>query len=149
MTDIRFYHLQRSSIESALPLILEKALERGMRAHIRVPDKDAATRMDQVLWTYKPEGFLPHGIEGDPELSDHPIIISDQPENINKADVIVLTQGCTEDNLDDYDLCCEMLNGGDQQQVEAARARWKIYKDKGYGVTYWAQDDAGRWHQKA
>ena len=149
MADIRFYHLQKSSIESALPLILEKALERGMRTHIRVPDKAAAKRLDGALWTYKDSGFLPHGIEGDPELSDQPIVITDEQDNINKADMIVLTQGCTEDNLDAYNLCCEMLNGGNQDEIDAARARWKVYKDKGYNVTYWAQDDAGRWHQKA
>ena len=32
MTEIRFYHLQRTALEAALPPMLEKTLERGQRA---------------------------------------------------------------------------------------------------------------------
>jgi DNA polymerase-3 subunit chi len=32
--------------------------------------------------------------------------------------------------------------------VEAARARWKDYKNAGHALTYWQQSDAGRWEQK-
>ena len=32
MTEVRFYHLQRKTLEDALPQILEKTLERGWRA---------------------------------------------------------------------------------------------------------------------
>ena len=32
MTDVRFYHLTSTSLEAALPQMLEKTLERGQRA---------------------------------------------------------------------------------------------------------------------
>ena len=32
MTEVRFYHLQRKTLEQALPQLLEKTLERGWRA---------------------------------------------------------------------------------------------------------------------
>ena len=63
--------------------------------------------------------------------------------------MLVLTHGCTSEKIGDFKLCCEMLNGAVDQQITDARARWKVYKEKGYDVTYWAQDDQGRWSKKA
>ena len=39
MTEIRFYHLQRTALEAALPPMLEKTLERGQRAVIRSEER--------------------------------------------------------------------------------------------------------------
>ncbi len=149
MTEIRFYHLQKSSLDQALPQILEKALSAGHRVHVRVPLDEDAKRLDAALWTYRDNSFLPHGMALDKAAKDHPIVISTTPDNVNDATMIVLTQGCVEESLDAYTLCCEMLNGGVAEQITAARQRWKIYKDKDYAVTYWAQDEQGRWAKKA
>ncbi len=40
MTEIRFYHLTRATLETALPQMLEKTLERGQRAVVRVGSQE-------------------------------------------------------------------------------------------------------------
>ncbi len=55
MTDIRFYHLQQKKLEQALPEILSKALERGMRAVVKAGSKESVEALDAALWTYDPE----------------------------------------------------------------------------------------------
>ncbi len=35
MMEIRFYHMTRTTLEAALPQMLEKTLERGQRAVVR------------------------------------------------------------------------------------------------------------------
>lgn len=150
MTEVRFYHLQKTPLEQALPMILEKAMQGGFRAHIIVPDDNIKQSLDEWLWTYKDNSFLAHGLESDEKAAAHPIIISTTDEAIkNEADMLVLTHGCTSEKIGDFKLCCEMLNGAIDQQITDARARWKVYKEKGYEVTYWAQDDQGRWSKKA
>ena len=38
MADVAFYHLTRKPLETALPELLEKVVERGMKAVVRVVD---------------------------------------------------------------------------------------------------------------
>ena len=42
-----------------------------------------------------------------------------------------------------------VFDGEDEEAVAAARAHWGAAKDKGFEVTYWQPDEAGRWVKKA
>jgi DNA polymerase-3 subunit chi len=133
-------------------MILEKALQGKFKILIRVPNPEAKDHLNEWLWTYRDDGFLPHGVNGEEHEAQQPILITDQDnDNPNDANMLVLTDGCVSDSkeLDKFDLCCEMLNGHVDEHVQNARARWKDYKDKGYEIAYWAQDEQGRWTKKA
>jgi DNA polymerase-3 subunit chi len=64
MTEILFYHLERRGLDDVLPGLIEKTLERGWRALIRVESAERADAIDTLLWTYN-DGFLPHAQAGD------------------------------------------------------------------------------------
>lgn len=147
MTEIRFYHLQRTPLESALPQILEKALSAGYRIQVVVPGPEEKKLLDAGLWTYRDDSFLPHGTDDDGDPAVHPVLITDALQKRDGYNMLVLAYGCVHDP-DGYDLCCEMLNGAAEDEVQAARKRWQVYKDKSYTVTYWAQDENGRWASK-
>jgi DNA polymerase III subunit chi len=149
MTEIRFYHLRTRTLEQALPEILTKAMGQGRRVVVKTPDMAAAERLNDHLWTWKPDSFLPHGVKGDDFPEDHPVWLTDADENPNKADVLILTGGAQADSTASYGLCCEMLDGGNEDAVAAARRRWKKYSEQGFAVTYWQQNDKGGWEQKA
>ena len=53
------------------------------------------------------------------------------------------------ENIADFTLCCDFLNGNDDEAVDAGRARWKEYKAAGHAITYWQQTETGGWEQKA
>lgn len=149
MPEIRFYHLQKQTLEEALPAILVKALASEYRAVVKLPDAQNVARMNAHLWTYRPDSFLPHGYTKEGFENDQPIWITDKDENPNNANLLVTGNGATSKITENFDLCCEMLNGFDQDDVQAARQRWKLYKEKGYEITYWQQSQTGRWEQKA
>ena len=151
MTEIRFYHAQQSSLEQVLPGILGKALSGGRRIVVRLMDKAAVEKMNEHLWVYNPDSFLPHGSAKDGHASLQPVWLTDREENPNGADVLVTLRGGAQDgpaNLGDFTLCCDMIDGRLPDDVSAARQRWKAYKDAGYEVTYWQQTDKG-WEKKA
>ena len=41
------------------------------------------------------------------------------------------------------------FDGSDEEAVAAARGQWTTLKSAGHAVTYWQQDEACRWSQKA
>jgi DNA polymerase-3 subunit chi len=68
--------------------------------------------------------------------------------NPNSAQMIVLTGGATAEDVAAFALCCELFDGNDEEAVKAARARWASYKEAGHELTYFQQDDDGRWVKK-
>ncbi|MCK5285459.1 MAG: DNA polymerase III subunit chi [Alphaproteobacteria bacterium] len=147
MNEVRFYHFKKQSLEQVLPALLSKALDSGRRIVVKAPNQAEVERLSDHLWTYHPDGFLPHGSEKDGDSERQPIWITSKDENPNKAKVLILVQGTTSAIQDQFDLCCEMLNGQNNQDVAAARDRWKLYKEAGYNLTYWQQSSNG-WEKK-
>ena len=148
MTEIRFYHLQTQSLDQALPQILSKAYETGKNIVVKLP-QDTIDKMDQNLWTYNPDSFLPHGTKRDAHEELQPIFLTETDDNPNDAKILVTGLGAIPNDPEKYDLCCEMLDGRHEQAVSDARIRWKSYQEAGHEVTYWFQDQDGRWTQKA
>lgn len=149
MTEVRFYHLQRQSQEQVLPMLLSKALERGHKIIVKMADAAAVEKMNEHLWTFNPNSFLPHGSAKDGNAEMQPVWLTAEDENPSGADVLIVGVGAQSDMQCDFKLCCEMLNGHDEQAIAAARGRWKAYKEKGFDVTYWQQSERGGWEQKA
>lgn len=149
MTEIRFYHLTKKTLEQTLPDLLGKALENGKRIVLKLPDESQVKPMSDHLWVCRRNGFYPHGIKGDGNEDMHPIwVTAADNDNPNNADMLVLAEGATDSKADDYGLVCEMFNGREQSQLDAARARWKEYKGAGHTLTYYQQTDQGGWDKK-
>ncbi|MBP2290343.1 DNA polymerase III subunit chi [Azospirillum rugosum] len=149
MTEIRFYHLQRRTLEQALPKILEKVIERSWRAVVLAGSPERVDALNQHLWTYDPASFLPHGSARDGFAERQPVWLTAEDENPNGATVLVLVDGVTSDRLGTYDLVCDLFDGNDEEAVLAARDRWKACKAAGHGLTYWQQNDRGGWEKRA
>ncbi len=149
MTEIRFYHLQRQRLEDALPLLLEKARERGHRIVVQAGSPQRVQALDALLWTYRPESFLAHGSIATGMAEDQPIWLTASDERPNDADVVILVDGATTAEIDRYVLCCEMFDGLDEAAVAEARRRWAGYKAAGHTLTYWQQGERGGWEKRA
>ncbi len=149
MTEIRFYHLQRSTLEEALPKLLEKTLERGWRAVVMAGSEDRVEALNGLLWTNSREGFLPHGSKKDGFADRQPVWLTEADENPNSANVLFLIDGADSSRVGEYDLCCEMFDGRDDLAVAGARDHWKRRKEAGFALTYWQQTDRGAWEKKA
>ena len=149
MTDVRFYHLTRTSLEAALPLMLERTLERDQRAIVMAGSQERVDALNAQLWTYRDRTFLPHGAERDGYPADQPIWLTTKAENPNGAQVLFLTDGARRDALEPFEICAILFDGNDEEAVRAAREQWRGLKDAGHDLTYWQQDDRGRWNKQA
>jgi len=151
MTEYRFYQLGRSSLTQALLGILPKALERGMRAHILCVSSERMTDLNTRLWTEDPNSFLPHGMAGEGDVANQPILLSIAAEDAppaNGAKLLILTDGADTVRADLYDLVCVMLDGGDAAALTVGRAQWTAAKTAGHQLSYWVQGEKGGWMEK-
>jgi len=148
VTSIAFYHLQRSTLEVALPKLLEKVLENGMRALVIAGSEERVATLNTTLWTYDAQSFLPHGSAKDGTPETQPILLTADPNsNPNSAEVLVQVDGASTIDFKDFSRVLEVFDGNDGEALSAARERWKSLKSVGHELTYWQQSDSGGWQK--
>ena len=147
MTEILFYHLESQPLERVVPVLLEKTLERGWRAVIESGSRERAEALDAILWTYREDSFLPHGIAGEPTDALQPVLITTKPENPNGASVRFFVDRAVPRDVDGYERIVYLFSGLDPDAVAEARGVWKALSAV-HAVTYWQQDSSGRWVKK-
>ena len=148
MTEILFYHLEHSSLETVLPGLLEKTLKRKWKAVVKAASPAQVEALDEHLWTYTDQSFLPHGAGGDG--TEQPIWLSEQDDCPNAADILFLVGGAAAEigQLDQFTRCVTIFDGRNDDAVSAARQFWKSAKECGHETTYWKQSSEGRWEKQ-
>lgn len=149
MTEVSFYHLMRQPVSEALPRLLEKALDAGMRAVVLSASAERVEALDAALWVHDPDSFLPHGTRKTGHAADQPVYLTDSEENPNGASLLVVVDGMEPSFLGSFTRCLDMFDGASEDAVQAARERWKKYKAAGHTLTYWQQKPDGGWEKKA
>ena len=147
-TEYWFYHLEASPVEAVLPNLLEKTLERGWRALVRLP-KGQIGEMDELLWTFRDESFLPHGREDEPMAAYQPVVLSHEAPSAEGFQAVFLVGGERLADMTGAERCLVMINGRSESDTQSARTLWKELKDADEDISYWQQGPGGRWEKKA
>ena len=150
MAEVFFYHLTESRLEEALPDLLERSLARGWRVVVQTATPERRDALDQHLWTFRDDSFLPHGTDADSSGALQPILLTVEPEQrANDAHVRFMVEGAVPASLEGYERGVYLFDGHDDGQLAAARGRWMVEKTAGHAVTYWQQTEDRRWVKKA
>jgi DNA polymerase III subunit chi len=148
-TEVNFYHLTKASLEDALPRLLVKTLQAGERAVVMLGSPERVDALNTHLWTFDPNGFLPHGSAKDGEAARQPVWLTHLDENPNGANFLFVADRAKSEKVDSYKRCFELFDGRDEEAVADTRERWKAYKAAGHTVAYWQQTESGGWEKKA
>ncbi|MBI1867415.1 MAG: DNA polymerase III subunit chi [Methylocystis sp.] len=155
MIEVWFYHLQRQSLEAALPILLERSLARGWRVVVQASSERRLKELDDLLWSYAPESFLPHGTRKDFEPEAQPIYLTVAADNPNGADVRFFVEDASvapvlaNAESAPRERALLLFDGNDEAAVLAARGQWKQLKDAGHVLSYWRQSEDGKWEKQA
>ena len=146
--EVWFYHLERSTLEQVLPDLLQRTLKRGWRALVRTGDPERLEMLDNLLWTFRDETFLPHGVEGEGDEARQPVLLTTSDDNLNRAQALFLVDGAEAGGLDGFERRIDLFDGRDEVAVAAARLRWRAAKASGAVIAYWRQTEQG-WEKQA
>lgn len=146
-TEILFYHLEQSPLEKVLPALLGKSLERGWRAAVELGDAARIKPLDEVLWSFDDESFLPHGAAGGDHDADQPILLTADDTNPNGAHIRFFVEGAVPRDGETYQRLVFMFDGHNPDAVATARTAWKTLRENN-DITYWQQEPSGKWTKK-
>ena len=121
--EIWFYHLERSTLDQVLPGLLEKTLQRGWRALVRGAVAHRLDDIDEHLWTYRDDSFLPHGLASEAHAVRQPILLSESGENLNGAQALFIVDEAELGDTEGYERCFIIFDGRNEQALQHARER--------------------------
>jgi DNA polymerase III subunit chi len=118
------------------PLLLvcelaRRAFDSGQRALILARSFDQAEQLDEKLWEFDADAFIPHQIAGDDDDAITPVLIaSPESQTGDRPLVINLRDDCAPGL---FERVLEVVPADEAQRL-GSRKRWTIYKTAGFEV---------------
>ena len=144
---VDFYQLGQTPFEQVIASLAEKLLAQDARLLIVAEDETVLARLDRMLWDQGTTSFLPHGLAGGADDARQPILLSTSPDAPNLARNMLIADGQWREAALSYDRAFYLF---DNAALEGARLAWKLLSGRdGVERHFWAQDERGRWQEKA
>ncbi len=108
--------------------ITEKFFNLGRQVHIFTNDKKEARFLDQLLWTWKQDSFIPHGLaEENEEPEAVQICTGTLPSD--GAEALILYDPLSPEAFASYSVIVDFAETYDKQKLNAGRTRYKQIRD--------------------
>ncbi len=132
MTRIDFYFEAEDKLQVACRLSA-KAARQKLRVLIYTADEAGAQRIDRLLWTWQATAFLPHCMTRSPLAAQTPVLITHDPEDTPHDEVLLNLHPQWPPAFSRFRRLVEIVGRYDEDR-EAARARFRFYRDRGYEI---------------
>lgn len=111
--------------------LAEKAFRLGFKSYILTHSLSQARQIDTLLWTFRPNSFIPHTLfqSEQPNIANALIIGTQQPPALWQHTLINLSTQCPE-KITSFEQIFELLDN-DETQKQAARLRYRHYQTQG------------------
>ena len=150
MTQIIFYSTAPLQVEKTLFALLEKSLEKGNKSLLLFKDKEKCLSINEQLWTYKQNSFLPH-ISEDDQIYDNidvPVYLSTKNENPFKAELLFSIDGFLPDNIDHFERVIIIIDVNDELLNEKYKNYYLDINKNFEDIVFYKSDDNGKWVEK-
>ncbi len=141
--EVHFRNLASKPLELWLSNLAAEFFCQGQRLLIRVGSEPRLRSLDQALWTFQPASFLPHGAAGEGEDARQPILLTIGADNPNGATVVIAVDDCSADPDESFARLEYLFDRNDAAGRDAARARWREWRDRGIEPIYWEAEGQG------
>ena len=135
MTQIDFHVNAPGKLAYACRLA-RKGFASGSRMVFYAGDPALLERFDRELWTFSPLAFIPHCHARDALANVTPILLAG-PADADACphhEVLVNLDRQQPEFFSRFDRMIEVVEA-DDADLDAGRARWKFYKDRGYRLS--------------
>ena len=144
MTEVEFHQLDdtdREGRDRYACLLAHRCYQRGRRVHIQVRDAVHAAALDQLLWSFRDNSFLPHITCDAP--GDAPVAIGYGSQSPRSHDVLVNLADQIPEHFGQFSQVYEIVI--DEAEARgASRARYRFYRDRGFNLQHLAVQATAR-----
>lgn len=135
---INLYHLSPEALYKYLCQLLSKCYSQGYKTLVKTKDYNQAQEIDNKLWTFAQQSFIPHGLINDEFQKAQPILITWQDIIKGDFDTLILVENMV--NIKDFQKV--MIFCSEETQVQNAK---NLIKQP---INYYTLNSKGTWdHQ--
>jgi len=134
MTRVDFYQLD--SGEAPLQFtcrLIERIFRRGHRIYVHASSPGEAEELDELLWSYRSDRFIPHALAA--AALTAPILIGVASDPDGHGDVLVNLAREIPEFFSRFERVTEVVPGDEASRV-SARDHYRFYRDRGYPLEY-------------
>lgn len=142
MPEIDFYLVQDphpGAREGFICRLVEKAYNLDHRVYIHTSSESAATALDDLLWTFRQQSFIPHEIIGDSDKGKDsdicPVVLGRGGEPDTDRQVLVNYSAQVPAFFHRFARILEVVDQ-DPMVRNAGRNRYSFYREGGYAMRY-------------
>jgi len=132
MTRVGFYVVQAALAAERLMVaarLADKAFRAGNRIFINTVDQAQARALDELLWSFRPDSFLPHALYGEDPAA--PVHIGWGQDPGDHGDLLINLQLQPPPFFSRFDRVAEVVTQ-DENSLAALREAWRFYQQRGY-----------------
>lgn len=135
--DITFYVLSADAPLSARLTtacrLVDKAWQQNHKVLLQANSRSEAEALDELLWAFKAESFIPHHMVGDGPTPPPPVRIGWEDLPSDSRDILINLSASIPSGFERFQRVIEIV-AGTHEEREQAREHWKEYKRLGYAV---------------
>ena len=130
MTRVDFYQLNqgRHRREDVVCRLCAKAYAQKQKILVLTEGPDHSEQLDQLMWVYEDDSFLPHDVE-ETEGFQTPVLIHDNPPSVGGREILINLSSSIPDYFPQFERVLELVT---EDNRDSARERYRYYKDRGY-----------------
>ncbi len=134
MTQVDFYILKEQSTGDRFTMacrLAGKAWQQGHRVYLHTNSDAESRHLDRLLWTFRQEDFIPHGMIGDADPELNPVLIGHTGEIGDEHDVLLNLATEVPQFFSRFQRVAECIDQ-DAAIKQSGRSRYCFYRDRGY-----------------
>lgn len=132
MTRVEFYVLPDTNplgrLRAACQLAA-KGWQHGLRVFVRCSDEAQASQLDELLWCFRDERFIPHELHADDPQA--PVVIGLEQAPQPPQGLLVNLAPTLSPHIDQFSRIIEIVNQ-EPQLLTACRDNFRLYRRQGY-----------------
>lgn len=110
--------------------LLEKAYTKGHRVYVHCANQQEAEHLDELLWTFKDDSFIPHHLQGEGPEPPPPVQIGFAKEPRGYNDILLNLDTDIPVFFTRFKRVMELVSNVESEK-EQSRIRYKAYRSKG------------------
>jgi DNA polymerase-3 subunit chi len=110
--------------------LIEKAYLRGHRIYIHCQNQADAEHLDELLWTYKDDSFVPHNLQGEGPEPPPPVQMGYDKEPRGFHDILINLADPVPDYFKRFNRVIECVGSTDAEK-EISRQHYRSYRAEG------------------
>jgi len=133
VTRVNFYLLPEQRRGERLGIacrLTQKAYDAGQSVHLHTGNAQQAQKIDDLLWTFRQESFIPHAQAASAEAQAAPVIIDHGDTPAEPYQLLINLTDEVPGFVGRFERVIEIVDPA--AGLDRARERWRFYSERGY-----------------